>query len=97
MRHRLWFRLEHVLPVAEHALACFEHRLTGAQAQARAASGPALIWTRTPADDQLTSNGVPLWYGPDGTAYAAEALTWHGPATRHHSVGSVTTPAPTCR
>jgi hypothetical protein len=80
MRHRLWFRLDHVLPLAEHALACFEHRLSGAQAQARAASGPALFWTRTPAGDELTSNGVPLWYGPDGTAHAAEALTWHKPA-----------------
>jgi hypothetical protein len=82
VRHRLWFRLEHVLPLAEHALACFDHRITGAQAQAGAASGPALIWTGTPAADRLTSNGVPVWYGPDGTAHAAEAYEWRDAAGR---------------
>lgn len=83
MRHRLWFRLEHVLPLADHALACFTHRLTRAQAQTRTASGPALIWTSTAAGDRLVSNGVPLWYGPDGTTHAAEAFTWRDPSGRH--------------
>jgi hypothetical protein len=85
MRQRLWFRLEHVLPLAEHALACFDHHLTGAQGQARAASGPALVWTSMPGVDQLTSNGVPVWYGPDGNAHAAEAITWRGAAGQHRS------------
>ena len=84
MRHRLWFRLHHVLPLAEHALACVEHRLTGTQAQARAAGGPALIWTSTPNADQLTSNGVPVWYGPHGTVHAAEALSWQNAAGQPH-------------
>jgi hypothetical protein len=76
MPHRLWFRLEHVLPLAEHAMACFDHRITRAQILAGAASGPALVWTNTPMRDVLTSNGLPGWYGEGGTRHAAEAFAW---------------------
>jgi hypothetical protein len=76
MAHRLWFRLDDVLPLAEHAMACPTHRRTGAQTRARAASGPALIWTGTAVLDVLTSTGVPAWYRDRGTVHAADAHTW---------------------
>jgi hypothetical protein len=83
MSHRLWFRLDDVLPIAEHAMACFTHRITGAQAAALTPSGPALIWTSTAALDLLTSNGVPLWYGERGTIHAAEAHAWRDSSGRY--------------
>jgi hypothetical protein len=58
---------------AEHALACFTHRITGVQAVALATSGPALVWTSTARLDLLTSNGVRVWFGERGTTQAAEA------------------------
>jgi hypothetical protein len=76
---RLWFRLEHVLPLAEHALACFDHRITRAQVLAGATNGPALVLTSSPIEDWLTSNGEPAWYGQDGTHHA-EAFVWRTPA-----------------
>jgi hypothetical protein len=83
MSHRLWFRLDDVLPIAEHAMACFTHRITGAQAAALAPSGPALVWTSTAVLDVLTSNGVPLWYGERGTTQAAEAHAWRDASGRY--------------
>jgi hypothetical protein len=83
MSHRLWFRLDDVLPLAEHAMACFTHRITGAQAAALAPSGPALIWSSTAVLDLLTSNGMPLWYGDRGTTHAAEAHAWRDAAGRY--------------
>jgi hypothetical protein len=76
MSHRLWFRLDDVLPLAEHAMACPAHRITGAQALAGAALRPALVWTGTPVLDVLVSNGVPVWYGERSVTQAAEAHTW---------------------
>jgi hypothetical protein len=83
MSNRLWFRLDDVLPLAEHAMACFTHRITGAQAAAPAPSRPALIWTSTAVLDVLTSNGVPLWYGERGTTQAAEAHAWRDASGRY--------------
>jgi hypothetical protein len=83
MSHRLWFRLNDVLPLAEHAMACFTHRITGAQAAALAPSGPALVWTSTAVLDVLTSNGVPLWYGERGTTQTAEAHAWRDVSGRY--------------
>ena len=83
MSHRLWFRLGDVLPLAEHAMACFTHRISGAQAAVPAPSGPALIWTSTAVLDVLTSNGVPLWYGERGTTQAAEAHAWRDASGRY--------------
>jgi hypothetical protein len=83
MPHRLWFRLHEVLPLAEHAIACFTHRITGAQTVSGAPNGPALIWTGTATLDILTSNGVPVWYGENGTTHAAEAYTWRDTAGRY--------------
>jgi hypothetical protein len=34
--NQLWFRLDEVLPLAAHAIACVEHHLTEAQALAMA-------------------------------------------------------------
>ncbi len=84
MSHRLWFRLDDVLPIAEHAMACPTHTITDAQALAQAPTYPALIWTSTPTLDILTSNGAPAWFGPRGTIHAAEAHTWrHTPTGRY--------------
>jgi hypothetical protein len=82
MSHRLWFRLHDVLPLAEHAMACPAHRITGAQALTGAALRPALVWTGTPVLDVLVSNGVPVWYGERSVHHAAEAHTW-----RHINTG----------
>jgi hypothetical protein len=83
MPHRLWFRLDDVLPLAEQAMACLTHRITEAQAAALTPSGPALIWTSTAALDVLTSNGAPAWYGERGTTHAAEAHTWRDASGRY--------------
>jgi hypothetical protein len=76
MPTRLWFRLDDVIPLAEHTMACRTHRITGAQARSLAPLRPALIWTGTPTLDVLVSNGIPAWYGERSTAHAAEAHTW---------------------
>ncbi|WP_435124428.1 hypothetical protein [Micromonospora tulbaghiae] len=82
--HRLWLRLKDVLPLAEHAMACPAHRVTGAQTLAGAALRPALVWAGTPARDVLVSNGVPVWYGERGAPHAADAHTWrHTPTGRY--------------
>src|SRR4051794_7757753 len=83
MPHRLWFRLDDVLPLAEHAMACLAHRITEAQAAALTPSGPALIWTSTAALNVLTSNGAPPWYGERGPTPAAEAHPWRDTSGRY--------------
>jgi hypothetical protein len=82
MRQRLWFRLEHVLPLAEHAVACLEHRITPVQVLSGAENGPALLWTGTASADLLTSNGVPTWHDQGGSIHAAAAFTWRDTAGR---------------
>ncbi|MDZ5447271.1 hypothetical protein U2F26_31955 [Micromonospora sp. 4G57] len=76
MPHRLWFRLEDVLPLAEHALACPTHRLTRAQVAAGERNGPALTLTRTGHRGVLRSNGVPAWRTGDGDEQAAVSTSW---------------------
>ncbi|MGC4885733.1 hypothetical protein [Micromonospora sp. DT227] len=78
MSSRLWFRVEDVLPLAEHALACTTHRLTRAQMSAGEHNAPALTLRRVGADGHLRSNGVPTWHTVDGDEQAA-----HGRAVRH--------------
>jgi hypothetical protein len=72
---RLWWHLEDVLPIAEHALAAPERRLTRAQALAGSATHPALIWESEPDEDWLGSNGVPIWYDKDGIPRRVPART----------------------
>ena len=76
MSQRMWFRLTDVLPLAEHAMASFEHRRTGIEARIDAPHGPALIWTGSALMDLLTSNGMPAWHHEDGSHHTAEAYTW---------------------
>ena len=76
MSTRTWFRLTDVLPVAEHAMASFGHRITGIEARIDAPRGPALVWTGSPLMDLLVSNGVPTWHHDNGTLHTAEAYTW---------------------
>ncbi|MDG4803655.1 hypothetical protein [Micromonospora sp. WMMD980] len=78
MSQRLWFRVEDVLPLAEHALACTTHHLTRAQLMAGEHNTPALTLRRVGADGHLRSNGVPTWHTDDGDEHAA-----HGRAVRH--------------
>ncbi len=73
--HR-WFRIDEVLPIAEHAMASPEQHITRAQVLAGAAQRPALIWTSTGEEDLVSSNGVPIWYDIDGGVHAAAAHTW---------------------
>lgn len=80
----LWFRLDEVLPLAEHAMACVAHHRTTAQFLHGARLGPALIWNS--AAGALGSNGVPGWYGADGRHHTAEAATWQHRATGRSAV-----------
>jgi hypothetical protein len=79
---RFWFRLTEVLPIAEHALACSQHRITTAQTIAGQRLRPALIWTRPWGQETLSSNGVPIWYGRyHDVVHGAQAHTWWHQAT----------------
>ncbi|MET7949058.1 hypothetical protein [Micromonospora sp. NPDC005324] len=73
---RLWFRIEDVLPLAEHALASPTHRLTAGQIAAGELNGPALSLTRTGERAQIRSNGVPVWYTHDGDEQIAFSASW---------------------
>ena len=69
---RLWFHLEEVLPIAEHAMACTNWRLIiepdgGPYVQ------PALIWESTGGRELLSSNGEPGWYDENGRIHTAAA------------------------
>jgi hypothetical protein len=82
MSTRLWFRVEEVLPLAEHALACPSHRLTRSQIVAGVGSGPALILTRAGSHGVLRSNGVPVWHTRRGDEQAAFSTSWRATANR---------------
>lgn len=75
-KRRLWFHLDELLPIAEHAMACHHHPPTGAQAAAAGPGGPALILTHTDDGHLATSNGHPRWYDATRTVHAAQARTW---------------------
>lgn len=80
--YRFWFRLTEVLPIAEHALACPQHRITAAQAIAGQPLRPALDWIRSAGQETLTSNGVPVWYDRHhDIVHGAQAITWWHRAT----------------
>ncbi|MFI7208485.1 hypothetical protein [Micromonospora aurantiaca (nom. illeg.)] len=76
MSTRLWFRVEDVLPLAEHALACATHRLTRAQLAAGEHNTPALTLSRAGSDGELRSNGVPVWYTTHGVEQVAYGGSW---------------------
>ncbi|MGQ5265227.1 hypothetical protein ACTWLT_31190 [Micromonospora sp. ZYX-F-536] len=77
MADRMWFRVEDVLPLAEHALACPTHRLTRAQVAAGARNGPALTLSRTGTSGVLLSNGIPAWHTAQGEEQAARSTSWY--------------------
>ncbi len=81
MSQRLYFRVEQVLPLAEHAVSCPSHYLTREQVAAGAPLRPALILASTDDGIALSSNGVPVWYDEDGQQHTALAWTWHHPAS----------------
>ncbi|MEV4465114.1 hypothetical protein AB0J51_15985 [Micromonospora echinofusca] len=76
MSNRLWFRVEDVLPLAEHALACPTHRLTNAQVAAGEHNTPALTLRRAGSEGQLRSNGVPVWHTTHGAEQVAYGGSW---------------------
>ncbi|MFJ6199152.1 hypothetical protein [Micromonospora sp. NPDC092111] len=76
MSSRLWFRVEDVLPLAEHALACPTHRLTRAQLMAGEHNTPALTLRHLGADGHLRSNGLPIWCSRDGDEHVAHGRSW---------------------
>ncbi|GAA0902832.1 hypothetical protein [Virgisporangium aurantiacum] len=78
---QLWFRLEDVIPLAEHAMACTSHRPTKAQDLAQAPLRPALIWNSNGSHDWIESNGIPGWYTKHGVLHTAVASTWQHTAT----------------
>jgi hypothetical protein len=79
--HRLYFRVDEVLPLAEHAMSCPSHGLTPEQVAAGARLRPALILTATADGIGLASNGVPAWYDEDGERHTAPAWTWRHPGS----------------
>ncbi|MFG2064046.1 hypothetical protein ACGFIK_21800 [Micromonospora sp. NPDC048871] len=89
MSHRLWFRVDDVLPLAEHAAATAAHSTTRQQYRAGLPDQAALIWYRDADGDWLTSNGVPRWYDADGTEHRALAETW-----THTATGATGNPRP---
>jgi hypothetical protein len=91
---RIWFRLTEVLPIAEHALSCPQHRITGAQITAGELLRPALAWTRPGGQETLTSNGVPVWYSRYHDAvHGAMASTWWHEATNRRGTDEQPPPA----
>ncbi|MER7894294.1 hypothetical protein ABTX15_31255 [Micromonospora sp. NPDC094482] len=94
MSKRLWFRVEDVLPLAEHALACPTHRLTRTQLAAGKSNGPALTLTRTGARGVLRSNGVPAWHTPQGDEQVAVSTFWRpsGPSSGNEPADDVYLP-----
>lgn len=86
MTHRLWFRFDEVLPLAEHALHCFEH-LPVRDIPGAGPAGPALVWTSSGSLDLLTSTGLPAWYAGNGTPHAAVAYSWRDAAGRYDTAG----------
>ncbi|MFY1673966.1 hypothetical protein ACN27G_29105 [Plantactinospora sp. WMMB334] len=89
MTHRLWWRVEEILPLAEHAAGMPRQRKTRQQDDARWPDVPALVWSRDAAGDWLSSNGVPIWYDRDGTEYRVRAETW-----THTATGATGNPRP---
>jgi hypothetical protein len=90
---RFWFRLTEVLPIAEHALLCPQHRITAAQLAAGELLRPALVWTRPWGQETLTSNGVPVWYGRyHDVVHGAEARTWWHQATNRRGTDEQPSP-----
>ena len=81
MSHLLWWYLDDVLPLAEHAMACVSHRSTAEEVHAGLPQRSALVWTTTDTAHLLTSNGVPVFCDDTGQPHAAAARTWHHPAT----------------
>jgi hypothetical protein len=81
-----WFRVDEAHPIAEHAVACPQRRLTNAEVRAGAPQRPALVWQSTPEGDVLASNGTPAWHDQTGQEHTAWAWTWTHTATgRRHS------------
>ncbi|MFI7081839.1 hypothetical protein ACIBO1_31575 [Micromonospora sp. NPDC049903] len=76
MSPRLWFRVEDVLPLAEHALACPTHRLTRAQLTAGEHNTPALALRRRGSSGDIRSNGVPVWFTSYGVEQVADGASW---------------------
>ncbi|XVV10896.1 hypothetical protein ACQP2X_39570 [Actinoplanes sp. CA-131856] len=87
MMHRLWFLLDDVLPLAEHAINCRAHEPATDIPVDVGPARPALIWAGTSSLDLLTSTGLPTWYGKGGTPHAAEAHAWRDPHGRYQTAG----------
>ncbi|NED50987.1 hypothetical protein G3I24_08710 [Micromonospora aurantiaca] len=81
MSGRLWFRVDDVLPLAEHAASTGAHRRTRQQYRASVPDQAALIWSHDIDGDWLSSNGVPRWYDADGADHRVRAETWTHTAT----------------
>jgi hypothetical protein len=89
MSHRLWFRIDDILPLAEHAAATIAHRKTRQQYQAGLPDQAALIWSQDTDGDWLSSNGVPRWCDADGADHRVLAETW-----AHTATGATGNPVP---
>jgi hypothetical protein len=89
MSGRLWFRVDEVLPLAEHAAATRAYLRTRQQYRAGVPDQAALIWSHDADGDWLSSNGVPRWYDADGTDHRALAETW-----THTATGATGNPIP---
>ncbi|GAA2617269.1 aldo-keto reductase family protein [Paractinoplanes durhamensis] len=84
---RIWFRLEDVLPLAEHALHCFDH-MPAHDIPGTGPASPGLIWTSSGSLDLLTSTGLPAWHTGNGTPHAAVAHSWCDAAGRYYTAAS---------
>ncbi|MBQ1052726.1 hypothetical protein KBX50_30260 [Micromonospora sp. C51] len=89
MTRRLWWRVDQILPLAEHAATTIAHHRTRQQYAAGMPDQAALIWSHDADGDWLTSNGLPHWYAADGTAHRVRADTW-----THTPTGATGNPIP---
>src|SRR5688500_13193802 len=89
MTRRLWWRVDQILPLAEHAAATIEHHRTRQQYGAGLPDQAALIWSHDTDGDWLSSNGVPRWYDTNGTEHRVRAETW-----THTATAATGTPVP---
>lgn len=78
---RLWFHLQDVLPLAEHAMACYDWQLINRSDNASPHLEPALLWQQRNGQHEVSSNGDPMWCGTDGLPHTVTARMWQPAGT----------------
>ncbi|MEU8332175.1 hypothetical protein AB0J14_35200 [Micromonospora arborensis] len=88
MTRRLWLPVAQIHPLAEHAAAS-PRPTNPAQQRPDRPAVPALLLSREPDGDWLSSNGAPAWYDAHGAEHRVRAETW-----THTATGATGNPRP---